>query len=135
MALELFMVGLIVKDMGRAIEFYRRLGLAVPEGSEEQSHVEIKMGRDGFTFFLDSRPDRWDAQFAWEEQGEQSKGYRSVLEFYLKGQEAVEAKYAELVGFGYQGVREPYQTVFGMCFAIINDPDGNALLLSGDTGK
>lgn len=30
------MVGVIVEDMPRAVEFYRRLGLAVPEGAEGQ---------------------------------------------------------------------------------------------------
>jgi hypothetical protein len=44
MPLELYMLGLIVQDMPKALTFYRRLGLAVPEGSEQQSHVEIKMG-------------------------------------------------------------------------------------------
>ncbi len=55
MALELYMLGLIVKDMPTALKFYRRLGLAIPDGSETQSHVEIKMG-SGMTFFLDSKP-------------------------------------------------------------------------------
>ena len=59
MALELFMVGLIVQEMDKSLEFYRRLGLEIPEGSEQMTHVEIKMG-SGLTFFLDSRPKRWD---------------------------------------------------------------------------
>jgi catechol 2,3-dioxygenase-like lactoylglutathione lyase family enzyme len=33
MPLELYMIGVIVEDMPRAVEFYRRLGLAVPEGA------------------------------------------------------------------------------------------------------
>src|SRR5712691_8333502 len=44
MALELYMLGLIVQDMGKSLEFYRRLGLAIPEGSKGQTHVQIKMG-------------------------------------------------------------------------------------------
>ena len=62
MALELYMLGLIVQNMGRSLEFYRRLGLAIPEGSEEQTHVQIKMG-SGLTFFLDSNPSRFDPGF------------------------------------------------------------------------
>jgi hypothetical protein len=45
MALELYMLGLIVQDMGKSLEFYRRLGLAIPEGSENQTHVEVKDGK------------------------------------------------------------------------------------------
>lgn len=137
MALELFMLGLIVQDMGKSLEFYRQLGLAIPEGSEAQTHVEVKMG-SGLTFFLDSRPSRWDPGFVRRDEParmETSNNYRSVLEFYLKTRNAVEVKYTELTGLGYQGYRTPYETSFGMCFALINDPDGNTILLSGDLEK
>ncbi len=36
MALELFMLGLITPDLGKSLEFYRRLGLALPERGQEQ---------------------------------------------------------------------------------------------------
>ncbi len=137
MALELYMLGLIVQDMGKSLEFYRRLGLTIPEGSEAQTHVEVKMG-SGLTFFLDSRPSRWDPGYVRSDvpgSREARNNYRSILEFYLKTQEAVEAKYAELTGLGYQGYHAPYETSFGMCFAMVNDPDGNTILLSGDPGK
>lgn len=134
MALELYMLGLIVKDMPVALEFYRRLGLAIPEGSENQSHVEIKMG-SGMTFFLDSKPRRWDPRYGSDSDaapGRASDRYPSILEFYLNDQAALEAKYAELVGYGYQGFREPYPTSFGMYFAMVKDPDGNTILLSAE---
>ncbi len=134
MALELYMLGLIVQDMGRSLEFYRRLGLAIPEGSEEKTHVEVKMG-SGLTFFLDSHPSRWDSRFVRREDAEHiepSDSYRSILEFYLNTQDAVDAKHSDLTGFGYQSYRAPYDTSFGMRFAMIKDPDGNIILLSGD---
>ncbi|HEY0735319.1 MAG TPA: VOC family protein [Herpetosiphonaceae bacterium] len=132
MALELYMLGLIVKDMPTALDFYRRLGLAIPEGSENQSHVEIKMG-SGMTFFLDSKPRRWDPRYGSDaEPGPVSDRYSTILEFYLSDQAALEAKYAELVDYGYQGFREPYPTSFGMYFAMIKDPDGNTILLSAE---
>ena len=137
MALELYMLGLIVRDMSTSLEFYRRLGLAIPEGSERKPHVQVKMG-NGLTLFLDSKPALWDSSFVRRdvpEQREAADSYHSVLEFYLKTGAAVEAKYAELTGLGYQGYRAPYKTSFGMCFALIKDPDGNTLLLSGDLEK
>jgi uncharacterized glyoxalase superfamily protein PhnB len=133
MALELYMVGLIVQDMPAALAFYRRLGLDVPNGSESQSHVEIKMGN--MTFFLDSKPRRWDPKYGTQlDAGSGAPGdqYPMVLEFYLKEQAALEAKYAELTANGYQGFREPYATSFGMYFAMVKDPDGNTILLSAD---
>jgi hypothetical protein len=92
----------------------------------------------GLTFFLDSNPSRWDPSFVPQDghaPQEAPRGYRSILEFYLKTREAVEAKHSELTGLGYQSHRTPYETSFGMCFAMINDPDGNTILLSGDLEK
>lgn len=60
MALQLPMVGLVVQDMGKSLEFYRRLGLAIPEGSAEHSHFELKT-EGGLTFFWDSVNALWPA--------------------------------------------------------------------------
>ena len=37
MGLELYMVGVIVEDMPRAVEFYRRLGVEIPEEARSSS--------------------------------------------------------------------------------------------------
>jgi uncharacterized glyoxalase superfamily protein PhnB len=134
MALELYMLGLIVEDMPTALAFYRRLGLAIPDGSETQSHVEITMG-SGMTFFLDSKPTRWDPKYDRQSDAKPSAAedrYQVILEFYVKDQAALEAKYTELTDCGYQGFRKPYTTSFGMYFAMVKDPDGNTILLSAD---
>ncbi len=134
MSLELYMVGLIVRDMPTALAFYGRLGLAIPAGSETKPHVQIKMS-GGMTFFLDCKPERWDPQFGAQPEPQanaSSEQYPLVLEFYLKEQTVLDAKYAELTGFGYEGFREPYLTPFGMYFAMVKDPDGNTILLSAD---
>ncbi|HVU69913.1 MAG TPA: VOC family protein [Ktedonobacteraceae bacterium] len=128
MGLQLYMVGLNVKDMGKAQEFYRRLGVVIPAGSEQKSHVEIKMGED-FTFFLDTHaisPEQRNAENIAETS-------RVVFEYYLKSQAAVETKYAELIACGYESYRAPFRfPPNNMCFALVNDPDGNTILLSGD---
>jgi len=137
MALELYMLGLVVQDMGKSLEFYRRLGLAIPERSEAKTHFEIKMG-SGLTFFLDSRPPRWDPECVEKDDPghiDATDGYRSILEFYLKTRDAVDAKYTELTGFGYRSYRAPYESPIGMYFAMVKDPDGYTILLSGDVGK
>jgi predicted lactoylglutathione lyase len=125
MALELYMVGVIVDDMPKAVEFYRRLGVEIAEGSEEKHHVEVKMS--GLTFFLSTKRmnARWDPA-----RTEAEGGYRIILEFYLETREAVDAKYAEMVNFGYQSHVAPYDTPFNNYFAMIKDPDENVILLS-----
>lgn len=129
MALELYMVGVIVEDMPRAVEFYRRLGVDIPNGSENQPHVAIKMS--GMTFFLSTKTSnaKWDPA-----RTDASGGYRIILEFYLETCEAVDAKYAELIGYGYQSHVAPYETTFNAYFAMVNDPDGNTILLSAGVG-
>jgi len=128
--LELSMVGLIVRDMGDSVQFYRRLGMALPDDAGAQSHVEIEMA-GGLTFFLDSRPDRWDPQYKRPHQPQAPDPYQSLLEVTLQNAGAVEHKYEEMTAFGYRGLRAPYSTPFAMRFAMIADPDGHTVLLSG----
>jgi uncharacterized glyoxalase superfamily protein PhnB len=125
MGLELYMVGVIVEDMGKAVEFYRRLGVTIPEGAESQQHVEVKMS--GLTFFLSTKTvnKRWDPA-----RTEASGGYRMILEFYLESRAAVDAKYNEMMGYGYESHIAPFETPFKMYFAMVNDPDGNTILIS-----
>ena len=128
MGLELYMVGAIVEDMPRAVEFYRRLGVEVPEGAEEQEFVEI--GMSGLTFFLSTREQnaRWDPA-----RTPASGGYRIILEFYLDSPEALDAKYEELTGYGYPSHCAPYDVTPELRFAMVDDPDGNTILLSAST--
>lgn len=125
MALELYMVGVIVEDMPRALEFYRRLGVAVPDGVGELGHVEVKMS--GLTFFLSTQAAnaRWDPA-----RTDAAGGYRVILEFYLESAEVLDAKYAELVEYGYGGHHAPYDVTPDLRFALVDDPDGNTILLS-----
>lgn len=119
------MVGVIVEDMGRAMAFYRRLGVDVPSGAENEEHVEITMS--GLTFFLSTKGAnaRWDPARA-----EASGGYRIVLEFYLETRAELDARYEELTGFGYVGHCAPYDVTPELRFAMVDDPDGNTILLS-----
>lgn len=130
MSLKLHMVGVIVEDMNRAVEFYRRLGVHIPEEAVNNYHVPVEMGH--MTFFLSSKKfnEKWDPG-----NSEASGGYRIVLEFYLETQEAVDKKYAELIDYGYESHLAPYITPFNMYFAMVNDPDGNRILLSGEVDK
>jgi catechol 2,3-dioxygenase-like lactoylglutathione lyase family enzyme len=126
--LELAMVGVIVEDMARAAEFYRRLGVAMPDDAEDKEHVEVRMS--GVTFFLNTARSnaRWDPA-----RIPASGGYRVVLEFFLDSPRVLDAKYDELTGFGYVGHVKPYDVTDELCFAMVDAPDGNTILLSAQT--
>lgn len=128
--LQIYMIGLIVEDMDASLDFYRRLGLDVPSAADS-THVEIEMA-GGMMLFLDSRPQRWDPDYAQNPAPEPGT-YRSLLEFYLESEANVRQKFEEMVRHGYRGIRDPYRTAFDMCFAFLEDPDGNTILISGDS--
>jgi predicted lactoylglutathione lyase len=118
------MVGLIVADMRAALEFYRRLGLDIPAGAEEKPFVQVQM-ESGVTIF-------WDTFFAkrhYPDMESPKGGSRVMLEFFLDDETAVDAKFEELVAFGYTGPMAPEQTV-GPYAAMVEDPDGNIVLLT-----
>ena len=124
MSVQLSMVGLIVADMGAALEFYRRLGIDIPLGAEEKPFVQVQM-ESGVTIF-------WDTFFAkrhYPDMVPPEGGSRVMLEFFLDDEAAVDAKFEELVGFGYTGPMAPEQTI-GPYAAMVEDPDGNIVLLT-----
>lgn len=130
MTIQLDMLGLMVADMPAALRFYRRLGLEIPEEDDHKRFVMHRMP-SGVTMF-------WDSYFAKTydpafdpEHANRDNGYRSMFEFFLGNPEAVDAKYAELTGFGYHGRCAPVQTN-GPYAAMIDDPDGNVVLLTGE---
>jgi predicted lactoylglutathione lyase len=124
MSFQLSMVGLIVHDMSAALQFYRRLGLEIPQGAENESFVQLQM-ESGVTIF-------WDTFFAkrhYPDIEPAAGGSRVMLEFFLEDEAAVDAKYEELLGYGYPGPMRPEQTV-GPYAAMVEDPDGNLVLLT-----
>jgi catechol 2,3-dioxygenase-like lactoylglutathione lyase family enzyme len=124
---QLAMVGLVVADMRRSLEFYRRLGLEIPDGEDEKRFVMHRMA-SGVTiffdtfFFTDADPERRPAPRG---------SYNVSLEFYLGTREAVDAKWDELTGLGYLGRKGPWKSD-GPYAAIVDDPDGNPILLTAE---
>jgi predicted lactoylglutathione lyase len=124
MSIELSMVGLVVRNMPVALEFYRRLGIEIPAAADSERFVMHRM-ESGVTMF-------WDTVFARKydpNREEPAGGYRIMLEFFLADNDAVDAKYEELVGFGYHGRSAPVQTS-GPYAAMVDDPDGNMILIT-----
>ena len=127
MEVQLSMLGVIVRDMPAALRFYRLVGLDIPATEDERPFVLHRMA-SGVTIFFDTVfASRYDPDHVVPA----GLGYRTLFEFYLGDDAAVDAKYAELTAAGYHGRMAPQQTT-GPYAAMVDDPDGNVALLTSD---
>ncbi len=113
------MIGIIVRDMGAALRFYRLLGLDIPEGAEKEDHAEVtangyRIAWDTVELIKSFSPD-------WVEP----VGHRMGLAFKCDSPQDVDALYKRIVKAGYAGRKEPWDAFWGQRYATVVDPDGN----------
>ena len=120
---RLDLIGLVVEDMGRSLAFYRELGLDLPEGADQQPHVEATLP-GGLRL-------AWDAQETvrgfdpdWQPA---TGGPQTSLAFLLDGPAEVDAAFDRLVSLGYEGHKPPWDAPWGQRYALVRDPDGNGV--------
>ena len=118
------MVVLLVADMAKSVGFYRRLGVTFPDDAETRRDLGVDIG-DGRTII-------WSTTFAANDPDREAPrgGSRIMLEFFVEGNQAVDQKFAELADAGYTVQREPYTTDFGAYMCLVDDPDGNTVLIT-----
>jgi uncharacterized glyoxalase superfamily protein PhnB len=121
MSISLNTVGITVKDLGKSLAFYRILGLAIPEGQDNEFHVEYTSDNGfsiGFipeTTMLQTDPN-WVAPVG---------NNRMSLQFACGSPAEVDETYNKLIEAGYQSFKEPWDAFWGQRFAQVLDPDGN----------
>ncbi|MBO1418113.1 VOC family protein [Streptomyces sp. FH025] len=120
---QLAFIGLAVSDMAASIAFYRRLGLAFPEGSEHAPHVEVELP-GGLLLVLDTEATIRSFHPAWHPP---TGGSRTALAFRCQSPAHVDAVYEELVGAGHHGELKPWDAFWGQRYAVVHDPDGNGV--------
>ena len=120
MDVRLDLVGIVTGDMRASLAFYRRLGLEVPAGAEDEPHAEattpggLRVAWDTVDLIHQIYPD----------YASPSGGHRMALAFLCPSPAAVDEKYAELAALGH-GQREPWNAFWGQRYAVVRDPDGN----------
>jgi len=119
-------IGLFVRDLPESLNFYRRLGLAIPENAGGGLDYRLSLPT-GQVFFWET----YEAVRAFDPDWQPSSGNRRVvLEFGFATAQALNDKYAELTSEGYEGYLAPF--TFGnstIRYALIRDPDGNEIAL------
>jgi catechol 2,3-dioxygenase-like lactoylglutathione lyase family enzyme len=107
-------------DLQRSLEFYRLLGLSVPE-PEGPPHVAVDLP-GGNTLSFDTDETIAGMHPGWAPSNADS---RLALAFGVASPEDVDALFEQVTGAGYQGPLKPYDAPWGQRYATVADPDGN----------
>jgi catechol 2,3-dioxygenase-like lactoylglutathione lyase family enzyme len=118
-------VNLVVSDMAASVAFYRSLGIAIPDRDplwdDHHRSAEVPGGID---LDLDSEAfaPKWNA--GWPG----SSGRTGVvMGLRVSTRADVDRIYEDVTTAGYRTQQPPYDAFWGARYAIVEDPDGNAV--------
>lgn len=120
---RLDMIGIVAQDLAASLAFYRLVGLDIPDGAENEPHVEVTLS-NGLRLAWDpvstitSFDDSWTAP---------TGSPRIALAFLCDTAVAVDATHDRLVTAGHHSHLSPWDAVWGQRYATIHDPDGNSV--------
>jgi catechol 2,3-dioxygenase-like lactoylglutathione lyase family enzyme len=123
MQARLDLIGIVVDDMARALAFYRKLGLEIPTEADSEPHVEVtldggmRLGWDTVETIRSFDPE-WTPPRG---------GHRIGLAFLCDSPAEVDELYNALTTDGYRSHKAPWDAFWGQRYAIVLDPDGNAV--------
>jgi catechol 2,3-dioxygenase-like lactoylglutathione lyase family enzyme len=120
---ELDLIGVVVADMAASLAFYRDLGLDFPPDADAQPHVELVLP-GGLRLAWDTVDTIRGFDPAYEAP---SGSPRVALAFKLDTPAGVDATYDRLVAAGHHGHKPPWDAFWGQRYAVVHDPDGNAV--------
>jgi len=126
MEIQLAMVVLEVRDLDASIAFYRRLGLNVPDPVDGRPVTVHRMGSGVSLLLTTAFASSYDPKFE-----RPTGGYQQLLEFFVGEDAMVENVWSMLTEAGYLGRMPPTKTA-GPFAAMVDDPDGNVILLTSD---
>ena len=111
-------IGIVTSDMAASIRFYRLLGVEVPETPDE-GHVEAHLA-NGARLMLDSEEIVKSFRPDWT----RATGNQISLAFECDSAAEVDEMYAQVVGAGFHGEKEPWDAFWRQRYAQLRDPDG-----------
>ncbi|MFI4936093.1 MAG: VOC family protein [Caulobacterales bacterium] len=116
-------VNIVARDVEATLEFYRRVGLEIPDGviwrtKSGAHHASAETEGVDLEFDSHALARRYNAGFAAE------RG-RVVIGVSLETRAAVDQAWADLIANGHQGLQPPFDAFWGARYAIVEDPDGN----------
>jgi len=116
---------LVVADMAASVAFYELVGLTIPAVSAEwEAHHRTVELAGGFDFDLDSIAFARQWNEGWPDR---ARGSMGVLGLQFASRDEVDATHRRLSEAGYATQQPPYDTFWGIRYAIVEDPDGNSV--------
>lgn len=115
------MIGIVVKDMRAALDFYRALGLDIPQGAEHEDHVQVIA--NGYRI-------AWDTEAlvkGFNPEWTPPNGSRIGIAFLCNDAADVDATYTRLMEKNYRSHKAPFDAFWGQRYAQVFDPDGNVI--------
>jgi catechol 2,3-dioxygenase-like lactoylglutathione lyase family enzyme len=115
-------IGHAAADMAATLAFYRKLGLDIPAGADQEPHAEALLP-GGVRLMWDT----YDTLKSFEPDWTPPKEPGGSLAFLCADAAEVAAVYADMVKAGYDGHHEPWNAEWGQRYAVLRDPDGNGV--------
>jgi len=128
MTINLHTIGITVNHLGKSLAFYRTLGLAIPEGQDDEFHVEFTNNK-GISIGFIPKSTMLKTDPTWVEP---TGNGRISLQFESASSKEVDETYAKLISAGYTSFKAPWDAPWGQRFAQVLDPDENNVALFAD---
>ena len=117
------LIGIVVKDMAKALAFYRALGLDIPEALDSEGHAEITLDNG-----LRMAWDTYDVIRSFDDDWQVPNGHPQMgLAFLCDDAAQVDAQYERIIALGYETHKAPFDAFWGQRYAQVKDPDGNVV--------
>ncbi len=114
-------ISIVCDNLSISLDFYRLLGLDIPETPADAPHVEVDLG--GFRVLFDPVSTIMSFDPEWTRSAPGSSAMSLAFECSTPAEvDAVAAKAAERGG---EVARAPFDAPWGQRYATVRDPDGN----------
>ncbi|MEV0672248.1 VOC family protein [Mycobacterium sp. NPDC050441] len=114
-------IEIVAENLPRSLDFYRLLGLAVPQ--PDGPHVEVALP-GGNRLAFDTEEVIAGMHPGWTPPA--GPGW-VALAFGVDSPGDVDELYERLTGAGYQGTLKPFDAPWGQRYATVEDPDGTSV--------
>jgi uncharacterized glyoxalase superfamily protein PhnB len=114
-------VEIVARDVARSLDFYRLLGLAIPD--PEGPHVEVVLP-GGNTLAFDTEEVIAGMHPGWSPP---TGPGRVAIAIGFAAPHAVDATFERLTAAGHPGALAPFDAPWGQRYATVEDPDGTSV--------